>query len=78
MKPNIVTDFEALWTVGDVAGYLKVSTSWVYKRAESGELPHLRIGGHLRFDPDQVRRWVRSQAHTPIKAPALVAIGTGE
>jgi hypothetical protein len=43
---------DGLWDANDVAGYLKVSHSWVYHRAEAGELPHLRIGGLLRW-----RRW---------------------
>lgn len=50
---------ESLWTADDVAAYLKVSRSWVYHRAEAGELPHLRIGGLLRFEPDAVRAYAR-------------------
>jgi predicted DNA-binding transcriptional regulator AlpA len=36
---------------------LKVSRSWIYAKAESGELPSLRIGGMLRFDPGAIRRF---------------------
>jgi excisionase family DNA binding protein len=43
----------------DVASYLKVSRSWVYHRAEAGLLPHLRVGGLLRFDPEVVRAFAR-------------------
>jgi excisionase family DNA binding protein len=28
----------------DVARYLKVSRSWVYQRAEAGQLPCVRVG----------------------------------
>jgi integrase len=35
--------------------YLKVSRSWVYQRAESGQLPCLHLGGLIRFDPAFVR-----------------------
>lgn len=37
----------------DVAARWGVSRSWVYRAAESGELPHLRLGGAggpLRFE----------------------------
>jgi excisionase family DNA binding protein len=44
----------SLWDANDVARYLKVSRSWVYQRAESGELPCLRVGGLVRFDPEAV------------------------
>jgi excisionase family DNA binding protein len=48
-----------LWDANDVARYLKVSRSWVYHRAESAELPHLRIGGLLRFDPAVIEAFAR-------------------
>ena len=44
-----------LWDVRDVAHYLKASVSWVYKAAERRELPCIRVGGLLRFDPGAVR-----------------------
>lgn len=46
---------DRLWDVKDVARYLKVSRSWVYHRAEAGLLPHRRVGGLLRFEPDKIR-----------------------
>jgi excisionase family DNA binding protein len=52
-------DQGGLWTVEDVAGYLKVSRSWVYQRAASGLLPCLHFGGCLRFDPAEVKAFVR-------------------
>ena len=46
-----------LWTWREVARALKVSRSWIYARAESGELPSLRIGGMLRFDPVAIQHF---------------------
>lgn len=60
--PAEVCSDDALWTVHDVARYLKASRSWVYHRAESGELPCLRVGGLLRFDPDAIRAFARGGA----------------
>jgi hypothetical protein len=51
--------FEALWDANDVARHLKASRSWVYQKAEAGILPSLRIGGLLRFDPVEIRAFVR-------------------
>lgn len=53
---------QQLWDVSDVAQYLKVSRSWVYHRAESGELPCLRIGGLLRFDPKAIHAFARGES----------------
>jgi excisionase family DNA binding protein len=47
----------ALWDVHDVARYLKVSVRWVYDRVQRGAMPHRRLGKHLRFDPEAVRRF---------------------
>jgi excisionase family DNA binding protein len=53
---------EQLWDANDVARYLKVSRSWVYHRAESGELPSFRVGGLRRFDPEAIRSFARGEA----------------
>jgi excisionase family DNA binding protein len=54
------TENETLWDANDVARYLKVSRSWVYHRAEAGQLPHLRVGALLRFDPSAIRAFART------------------
>ena len=49
---------EALWTADEVAAFIKCSVSYVYKSAERGELPCVRVGRMLRFKPDAVRALV--------------------
>jgi len=49
---------EALWTVHDVAGFLKASASWVYKASERGDLPCIRLGAMVRFEPAAIRAWL--------------------
>ena len=53
-----------LWTAADVARYLKSSVSFVYKVAEAGRLPCLRVGSMLRFDPETVRAFARGDARS--------------
>jgi hypothetical protein len=48
-----------LWDAQDLARFLKVSRSWVYHRAEAGELPCLRVGGLLSFDPEAIQAFAR-------------------
>lgn len=38
-----------LLTVQDVATWLRVPVSWVYAKAEAGELPSLKLGRYRRF-----------------------------
>lgn len=52
---------DSLWDASDVASFLKVSRSWVYQHAESGDLPHRRVGGLLRFEPEAIRAYVRGE-----------------
>ncbi|WP_141593525.1 helix-turn-helix domain-containing protein [Myxococcus sp. AB056] len=49
---------EPLWRVQDVARFLSMSTSWVYKEAEAGRLPCVRIGAALRFRPEEIRTFL--------------------
>lgn len=55
---------EALWTADEVATFIKCSVSYVYKSAERGEIPCVRVGRMLRFKPDAVRGLVLGTAAT--------------
>jgi len=46
---------DGLWTVRDVADFLQVSTSWVYKATARGVLPAIYIGPLVRFAPERIR-----------------------
>jgi excisionase family DNA binding protein len=47
-----------LLTVRQVASKLGVSTATVYKLAERGELPHLRVSNAIRVAPDDLARFI--------------------
>lgn len=65
---------ERLWTVAETAKYLHVSTSWVYRATEKGELPHLKLGGVIRYMPDQVRAHAASLATAAAGGAKVVRI----
>jgi excisionase family DNA binding protein len=46
---------EPLWTAEDVAAFLRVSLSMVYKLRRQGSLPAIRVGALFRVQPDAVR-----------------------
>jgi excisionase family DNA binding protein len=58
-----------LWKVAEVAHALGVSRTWVYEHAASGQLPSLRIGGGLRFDPEAIRSYAFEQRRAPAIIP---------
>ena len=50
-----------------------VSRSWVYRAAEDGRIPHLRLGGTggpLRFSPSEISHF-EEQARRPSTAATL-------
>jgi excisionase family DNA binding protein len=59
---------EQLWTVGEVAYYLRVPVQTLYqwRRKKVGPAAK-RCGRHLRYDPSAVRRWVtgNEEGHAP-------------
>jgi excisionase family DNA binding protein len=52
---------ESLWTVAEVAEFLRVSKSFVYHACAAGTFPCVRIGASVRFDPTTIRAWVRGE-----------------
>jgi excisionase family DNA binding protein len=62
-RPNAAPD--PLWTAADVARFLNASPSYVYKAAEAGKLPCVRIGAMLRFDPRTIQALVRGGRKEP-------------
>jgi len=52
---------ECLWDAHDVAKFLSLSRSWVYRAVEAGTIPCIRIGSAVRFDPQTIKAWVRGE-----------------
>lgn len=75
MSPTPATPIEMLWNVTDVMKFLNCRRTFVYEHARSGDLPHVRIGNFLRFEPDQVREWVKRNRNTALSATVLPIAG---
>lgn len=54
--------YTEILTVTDVARFLRVPKSTVYKLARLGELPASKIGKHWRFLRRDVHEWVRARS----------------
>ncbi|MEO3936371.1 helix-turn-helix domain-containing protein [Dermatophilaceae bacterium Soc4.6] len=51
-----------LWSVQDLSRYLQIPVGTIYQWRHRGEgPPALRLGNHLRWEPDAVYRWVTSR-----------------
>jgi len=52
-------------TVSDLAAFLSVSKSLVYRWVEENEIPHYRFGKVVRFNTVEVKEWLDSQRVEP-------------
>jgi putative molybdopterin biosynthesis protein len=43
--------------VSELADYLHVHSSTIYKMVRKGELPAFRVGSDIRFDAEAIDRW---------------------
>jgi hypothetical protein len=56
-----VSPAKPLWDARDVATFLKASRNWVYLQAELGNIPYVRLGGLLRFDPEKIKALAKGE-----------------
>ena len=52
-------------TIDELATYLKVSKSTLYKLVQEGKIPGQKVGKHWRFHRDVIERWLGKD--TPIE-----------
>ncbi len=48
-------------TLDELAEYLKVSRSKLYRMAQNNEIPASKVGVLWRFDREEIDAWVKSQ-----------------
>jgi excisionase family DNA binding protein len=48
-----------LMTVSEIASYLRVHPTTIYRLVKSGKMPSIRIGDSWRFDRDRIERWLK-------------------
>src|SRR3989304_16278 len=65
-----------IFTVGEVAAYLKLPISTVYRLAERREIPGHKVGRQWRFQRAVIDEWLRKRSETRTTT-ILVAGGDG-
>ncbi len=48
-------------TLDELAGYLKLSRSKLYRMAQEGEVPASTFASQWRFDCHEIDKWMKSQ-----------------
>jgi len=51
----------SVFTIDELAEYLKISKSTLYKLAQEGSIPGQKVGKHWRFHKDAIDQWLRQR-----------------
>ena len=52
---------ESIMTIEEIADYLRIPKSTVYKLAQEGKIPCQKVGRHWRFRKNTINEWLDSQ-----------------
>ncbi|MGZ4166542.1 MAG: helix-turn-helix domain-containing protein [Solirubrobacteraceae bacterium] len=55
---------QQLWTADEVAAFLRVPKQDVYLMSRRGQIPTVRLGRRVRFDPRDIELWVDRRTST--------------
>jgi excisionase family DNA binding protein len=68
------TDNERIMTVRDLAGYLRVHPTTIYRQIKFGLLPAFRVGYDWRFNREAIERWCSLGAPSETKPKQASAV----
>jgi excisionase family DNA binding protein len=55
-------------TISDLAEYLQMSKSSLYKLVQAGKVPGQKVGKHWRFHKDAVDAWLKDPTMKPARS----------
>ena len=56
-----------IMTIGEVAGYLKVTERTIYRLAAAKKIPAFKVGGSWRFSRADIDVWIKQQSMEAIE-----------
>ena len=51
----------SVFTIEELAEYLKISKSTLYKLAQEGSIPGQKVGKHWRFHKEAIDKWLQQR-----------------
>ena len=64
LEEHMAEPSDKIMTIEELAEYLKVSRSTLYKLLQDGKLPGQKVGKRWRFHQDAIDEWVKSGTGT--------------
>ncbi|MCG3175803.1 MAG: hypothetical protein MOGMAGMI_00738 [Candidatus Omnitrophica bacterium] len=59
-----MNDGDNVFTVQELAAYLRMKPLTIYKHASSGRIPGFKVGSHWRFKKKTIDTWINQQETT--------------
>jgi excisionase family DNA binding protein len=55
------SEIKSLMDIGQVAAYINLSTSRIYKMVAKKEIPHIRVATKILFDKVDIESWLNQR-----------------
>ncbi len=65
-------DRDNVFTVDELAKYLRMQPLTIYKHAASGKIPGFKVGSHWRFKKKTIDRWIAAQEESNTRQKTLI------
>lgn len=62
---------QVIFTLDELAAYLKVGKRTLYRLAAHGEIPAFKVGGTWRFRQSEIDRWINDQTQAGAKKEVM-------
>ncbi|MDY6917516.1 MAG: helix-turn-helix domain-containing protein [Chloroflexota bacterium] len=66
MNQDLIERRPRLMNTGEVAKYLRVSRSLIYRMAREGQIPALKVGRKWLFRKETIEQWLSEREDLPI------------
>ncbi len=63
---------DTVFTVQELAEYLRMRPLTIYKHASAGKLPGFKVGSHWRFKRQTIDEWIKSQERIGTKQKTVI------
>ena len=63
---------DGVFTVRELAKYLRMKPLTIYKHASTGKLPGFKVGSHWRFKKTTIDGWIEAQEKSNINNKTLI------
>ena len=72
LKCNGKAEEGTVFDIKELAEYLKVDESWLYKQVSLRAIPYFKCGKYTRFKKTAIDKWVENETVKPIPALKMI------